>query len=300
MSRKLRAGLTAQSRRLGRSTSPARENATMTASGSTILLPTDFSPRAAPALAHAVALALATHGRLTLLHVRGEDEAGPTRNGLKPVTDLLVRWGRLAPGERFDDLRARLGLSAVCLDVPARSVSAGVLAHFAEHPVELAVLSTQAHSGLSYWFAGSVSRRALRQADTMILFLREGRPGFVNPVTGEIRLARALIPVDGRFPCAPAIIRAKAVLDALGVTVEFRLLHVGDTPPADLPKTLPLTLAQGEVAETILHNAATFRADLIIMPTAGKRGVLAAFRNSVSAAILDDARWPVLSVPATG
>ena len=35
------------------------------------------------------------------------------------------------------------------------------------------------------------------------------------------------------------------------------------------------------------------------MPTAGKRGLLAAFRNSVSARILDDARWPVLSVPAS-
>jgi nucleotide-binding universal stress UspA family protein len=266
--------------------------------GPAILHPTDFSGSSAQALAHAVALSLKTRGRLSLLHIRGADDAGPTRNGLNPVADLLVRWGRLRPDERFTDLQTRLGFSAACLDVPACSVQAGVLEHFAAHPVELAVLTTRAHSGLSYWFAGSVSRRALRQADTMILFLREGRRGFVDTQTGAIRLARALIPVDARIPARAAIERARALIEGLGVSVEIRLLHVGGPPPPDLPADIPLTLAQGPVAETILEAAHRFRADLIVMPTAGKRGLLSAFRNSVSAAVLDDARWPVLSVPA--
>ena len=266
--------------------------------GPTILHPTDFQPGGAVALAHAVALALKTHGRLTLLHIRGVDEAGPTRNGLAPVADLLVRWRRLAPAQKYGDFRSLLGFSAACFDVPARSVSAGVLAHVADHPVELAVLTTRAHSGLSYWFAGSTSRRALRQADAMILFLREGQRGFVDRHTGEIRLSRALIAIDGHIPAGAAIGRARALFDALGARVEIRLLHVGDVAPPNCPKDLPLTLAPGPVIETILQAAQSFRADLIVMPTAGKRGLLAAFRNSVSAQILDDARWPVLSVPA--
>jgi nucleotide-binding universal stress UspA family protein len=268
--------------------------------GPAILHPTDFGPMSQLALAHAVALALRTHGKLSLLHVRGVDEAGPTRNGLAPVADLLVRWGRLLPQDRFADLRQKLGFAAVCLDVPARSVTAGVLAHFEDHPVELAVLTTNARSGLSYWFAGSVSRRALRQADSMILFLREGQRGFVDPRTGEIRLAKALIPIDGRSPPEVAVTRASALIDRLGVNVEKRLLYVGDARPVGAPAHLPLTLAQGPVAEAILRTAASFGADLIVMPTAGKRGLLAAFRNSVSAQILEDARWPVLSVPPTG
>ncbi|MDE3177954.1 MAG: universal stress protein [Pseudomonadota bacterium] len=266
--------------------------------GPNILHPTDFGPTDANALAHAVALSLKTHARLTLLHIRGADEAGPTRNGLGPVSDLLVRWRRLGLNERFVDLQTRLGFTAACLDVPARSVKAGVLAHFEDHPVELAVLTTHAHSGLSYWFAGSVSRLALRQADTMILFLREGQRGFVDLQTGDVKLTRALIPVDGRIPCEAAIARARALLDALGPSVEKRLLHIGDAAPPGCPKDIPITLTQGPVVETILSTAQAFRADLIVMPTAGKRGLLAGFRNSVSARILDDARWPVLSVPA--
>ncbi len=274
-------------------------NRTRSASlGPAILHPTDFRPGGASALAHAVALALATHARLSLLHIRGVDEAGPTRNGLAPVADLLVRWKRLAETERFVDLKTRLGFSAACIDVPARSVAAGVLEHFASHPFELAVLTTQAQSGLSYWFAGSMGRRAMRQADTMILFLREGARGFVDPQSGAIRLARALIPVDGRIPAAGAVARAKALIDGLGVKVEMRLLHVGDDAPPDCPKDIPLILARGPVGQTILQTAKDFRADLIVMPTPGKRGLLAAFRNSVSAEVLDDPRWPVLSVPA--
>ena len=263
-----------------------------------IVLPTNFGSDGGLALAHAVAVALKTHARLTLLHIRGVDDAPPTRNGLTPVADLLVRWRRLSPEDRFADLSARVGFSATCIDVPARSVSAGVVAHFDEHPVELAVLTTHAQSGLSYWFAGSTSRRMLRQANTMILFVREGQRGFVDPATGDIKLARALIPIDGHIPAAVAVARAQGLIDALGVRIERRLVHVGDAAPPGCPKGVPLTLARGPVAEAILRAAQDFRADLIIMPTAGKRGLLAAFRDSVSARILDDARWPVLSVPA--
>jgi nucleotide-binding universal stress UspA family protein len=267
--------------------------------GPTILHPTEFAPDGASALAHAVALAMRTQGRLTLLHIRPAGDTGPVRSGLAAVTELLARWRRLGADERFADLPTRLGFSATCIAVPAHSVASGVLDHFAEHLFELAVLTTRAHSGLSYWFAGSTSRRALRQASSMILFLREGRRGFVDPQTGQITLRRALIALDGRIPPAGPIARTKALIDRLGVSVELRLLHVGAAPPADCPKDIPLALAQGPVAETILKTAEATRADLIVMPTAGKRGLLAAFRNSVSAEILDDARWPVLSVPAT-
>ncbi len=267
--------------------------------GPAILHPTDFAPGGASALAHAVAISLKTHARLTLLHVRDADAPGPTRHGLTPVADLLVGWRRLTPQARFADLPSRLGFSAVCLDVPARSVSAGVLAHFEDHPVELAALTTRATSGLSYWFAGSVSRRALRRADSMILFLREGQRGFVDPRSGEIGLKRALIPIDSRIPWERALPRALRLIDGLGVSVEKRLLHIGTERPPGCPNDIPLKLAQGPVVETILAAAQEFRADLIVMPTGGKRGLLAAFRNSVSARILEDARWPVLSAPAT-
>ena len=265
--------------------------------GPTLLHPSDFSAGDASALRHSVALALRAHGRLTLLHIRGADDAGPTRNGLAPIADTLVRWGRLAEAERFADFETRLGFSAACLDMPARSVTSGVLEHLADHIFDLAVLTTRAHSGLTYWLAGSTSRQALRRAHAMTLFLREGHPGFVDPATGEVRLARALVPLDGRIPAGEAVQKVKALFLKLGLDVEMRGLHVGDSPPSDRPKELPLTVTQGPVVETIYKTARDWKADVLVIPTAGKRGLLGAMRSSVSAQILEDARFPVLSVP---
>jgi len=53
----------------------------------------------------------------------------------------------------------------------------------------------------------------------------------------------------------------------------------------------------GPVAQTILETARRESAEMIAMPTAKKSGVIAALRGSVTAEILDDGRWPVLSVP---
>jgi nucleotide-binding universal stress UspA family protein len=36
---------------------------------------------------------------------------------------------------------------------------------------------------------------------------------------------------------------------------------------------------------------------VIAMPTGGRHGLLGALRGSVTARILDDARWPLLAVP---
>jgi nucleotide-binding universal stress UspA family protein len=266
--------------------------------GLSVLHPTDFSEASKLALAHAVALSFKVGGRLTLLHVRGEDDPAPTRNGLSPIADLLVKWGRLGAQEKFDDLKPRFGVDARFIDLPARSISEGLREHFEAQPVDLAVLATTPHSGLSFWFAGSVSRRALREAESMILFVREGQRGLVDPKSGEWRLKKALIALDGRTPIAPAMARVGRLWDALGLPLDLRFLHIGDVAPPDTPKDIPITLAQGPVVETILHMAHTLKTDLIVMPTPGRRGLLSRFRNSVSAAILEDGRWPVLSVPA--
>lgn len=263
-----------------------------------ILCPTDFGRDSALALAHAVGLALHGQYALSLLHIRAEHEAAPTRSAVQPVADLLIRWNRLAESNRYADLEEAVGLKVVGLDLPARSVVDGVIAHLDDHPFELAVLATHPTKGLSYWFAGSVGRRALRRANTMLLFVREGQRGIVDHATGVIRLHKALIPIDARIDSRVAIARASALIDEISPGVEKRLLHVGAVPPSPLPADLPLLVRDGPVVETILRVAKGWGADLIVMPTAGRRGVLSTFRDSITARILEDARWPVISVPA--
>ena len=156
-----------------------------------------------------------------------------------------MKWGRLGAQEKFDDLKPRFGVDARFIDVPAPSISEGLREHFEAQPVDLAVLATTPHSGLSFWFAGSISRRALREAEAMILFVREGQRGFVDPATGALQLKKVLIPLDGKTPIAPALARAARLWSALGLPLEMRFLHIGDVAPADAPKEIPITLARG-------------------------------------------------------
>lgn len=268
------------------------------ASTNSILHPTDFSPGGRLAFEHALALALKTKCALTLLHVREDHEAIAGPSGLKPVVETLVRWRRLRAGATPESLKRELGLEVTSLVVPGRDFRAGILDHLDEHPYDLAVIATREHKGLSHWVDNSVERRALRMAKTPTLFLRQGQRGFINPTSGEINLARVLAPLDGRPEGARTLTSIIDFIDELSRATEVKLLHVGDAPFANPAPDLTLLHRDGSPVEAILGAAGSWRADLIAMPTAGRHGLLDAMRGSVTAKILDDARFPVLSMPA--
>ena len=268
-----------------------------------LLHPADYGPDSALAFAHAVRIALRSKHRLSLLHILKEGELEPRVSGLQQVADLLIRWNMLGPNAQPDKLESELDLRVDSLGVPAESVRTGILGYLDDHPCDLAVIATQAHKGLARWLEVSVSKRALRKANTMILLMREAGRGFVDMKTGALKLNKVLMPVDDKIDPLAALARADALIEQIGFGTEIQLLHVGThAPTLAIPKgsaaRRPLLLREGPIAPTILEVAHRISADLIAMPTAGRSGLLGAMRGSVTAKIIDDARWPVLSIPA--
>ena len=269
-----------------------------TSAAASVLHPTDFSVRGRVALEHAIAIALKTKRALTLLHVRDENDPSPGPSGVKHVLETQIRWRRLPAAAPPEAIQRYLGIEVTSLTIPGRNFRAAIIDHMEEHPRHLAVIATREHKGLSAWIDTSVERRALRRGSTPILFMREGQRGFVDPVNGDIKLRKALIPVDAR-PEADRPVRAIVeFIKGLSGGAEIAMLHVGDEAIANPAPSLPLRIRQGPAAETILNAAWRERADLIAMPAGGRHGLLDALRGSVSAHILDDARWPALSMPA--
>ena len=138
--------------------------------------------------------------------------------------------------------------------MPARSVSAGVIEHLEDHYFDLAVLSTHARTGPGLLVAASTSRRALRRAHGMTLFLREGQRGFVDNQHRRGPAEAGADAVDGKIAVADAVNKAKRLLERLGGGVELRLLHVGASAPTGCPKDVPLILAQGAAAPCDLQG----------------------------------------------
>ena len=263
-----------------------------------ILHPTDLTRNGVSAFAHALAFALKTRRALSLLHVTTASDPAPRKTGHQLVVETLIRWSVLCTDAGADAPSSELDLDVASASVPARTVREGILDHLDTHPYELAVLATESRKGKSHWRDAALERSALRKAQTMILFLRDGQRGFVDAATGEIRLRKVLIPIDDRIDFTGALTRIVGFVDGLGDGVEKQLLYVGANPPATPCPDMPILVREGPVAETILKTALHGSFDLIAMPTAGRHGLLDAFRGSVTAEILDAARWPVLSVPA--
>ena len=174
----------------------------------------------------------------------------------------------------------------------------------AEEP-DLLVLGTAARTGLPRWLRGSVAERAAQRSSTMTLFVPDDARGFVALEDGAISLRRILVPVAHAPDASGALVRACRGAEALGDhPVAIELLHVGDgDPPAlELPEgeawRLRWLRRSGDPVDAIVAAARELEADLLVMATAGREGVLDALRGSVTQQVLRAAPCPLLAVPA--
>jgi hypothetical protein len=268
-----------------------------------IVHPTDFTPGDAAAMAHAVALSLASKSILKLLLVRIDKESfySPTQ-GLRQVRDLLVSWGVLGKDAAYDRWEKELEMEVSSVSIAARNARAGILEFLQDTFCNLVVLANYPNKALTRWTDASVHTSLLRQGRMMSLFVREGRRGFVDPKTGVIGLKRILMPIAAGVDSVPAVRRIQAMLALSDNRAEINLLHVGKRPPAlvddnGVPLDLPILQRDGAVVDAILAAAGELDVDMIAMPTPGRHGLLDAVRGSVSAQVLEDARWPLLAVP---
>ncbi len=63
--------------------------------------PTDFSPVSQGAFAHALRLALAAKGKLTVLHVAPEGGKGGAESGFPHIRRTLAAWNLVSPASAW-------------------------------------------------------------------------------------------------------------------------------------------------------------------------------------------------------
>jgi len=268
-----------------------------------VLHPTDLSSDSKSALEHALALAVLRHTSLTLLHVGKVPEG----SAFPSVREVLVRWGLLEPDAPrsavYEELHVRIKKKVVS----GRPVPA-ILDYLATSYTDLVVLSTRGGSGGPSWLKPSVSEPLAHRSDTSTLFVPAGSRGIVDPASGRLTVRRILVPValqpSARNAVTLAARTAIAATAATGEEIEILLLHVGDTmPEVHIPEHPSIrwsqSVARGDVIERILGMAADLPADLIVMASDGRNGILDALRGSHSEQILRRVTCPLLVVPIT-
>lgn len=270
-----------------------------------VVLATDFSEASERAFAHALAVALLRRTSLTLLHV-GAD-AGRDWSGFPAVRKTLERWGLLKPGSAQADVFAQVGVKVQKVAIGGGFPALAIADFLDRTPTDLLVVATEGREGVARWLHGSVAEAAARWSRTMTLFVpADARRSIVAPASGNLTLHNVLIPID-RAPDPSAAIefarRAAEVAGGDGVTLT--ILHVGtDTAmprvsAEDGPGwTFKRLSRAGDPVEEIVEAADAVRAELIVMPTAGRVGVFDALRGSTTERVLRRAPCPLLAVPA--
>ena len=270
-----------------------------------VVHPTDFSDGSDAAFAHALAIALIRRGELTLLHGGSEPANDGEWSRFPPVRKTLERWGVIEPGVERAELSDKVSLGVRKVDARGPTPLAAVDRYLEEHAADLLVLGTEGREGLARFLRPSAAQRLARRAGTRTLFVPAGIGGFVEPEDGSITLRRIVVPVDQRPDPTPAVIVASRAAAALSAEpVDVTLLHVGDgdAPPIKTPETASCrwhTLQRwGDPAREILAACEELGADLVVMATEGREGIVDALRGSVTEQVVRNARSPVLAVPA--
>lgn len=278
--------------------------------------PTDFSILSEAAFHHALRLALSNRSHLFILHVGNHGSGDVDWLFFPSVRKTLENWGELKERTAREEIAAKLGINVHKIEIGSRNPAAAVANFLRDKPPGLIVLSTEGRRGLPAWRNSSVAEdlarqsfaesAAARRSSIAAMFVPSDARGFARHETGEAKLNHVLVPVDHKPDPQMAMDVAGtfvSCLDAQDFAIES--VFVGEqteapvvAPPYGLEAHIKNTIRAGNAADEIVRVAAEQNADLIVMTTAGRHGLLDALRGITTEQVLRRAPCPVLAVPA--
>ncbi len=265
-----------------------------------VLHPVGFAESNERAYAHALRLAVAMKTSLTLL---GTPEG--SQGKFPGVRQLLERWGELPSGSEPQDV-ADLGIWVRKIRAHKATTRDAVLGYMEGHSVDLLVVGSDAHAGIQRLLHRAVAAPTTEESGVSALFVPPGCNGFVSTETGQVRCANVVIPVATRPAPDSAINLAASVARHLNTGEGlFTLLFVGDEngfpPVTERPLagwSYERVVRQGNPVQATLEVARELSAELIVMTTAGRQGLVESLTGSTADRIVRESPCPVLTIPA--
>jgi nucleotide-binding universal stress UspA family protein len=268
-----------------------------------IFHPTDFCDDSHTALIHALKLAVAAKGELSIMHI----DPGVDREDFEDfprIRPILEQWQILPPNSTKEQV-VQLGLMVTKTRGVAVNPTEALLDYLGTHPADLLVMATHQQEGIARWQHQAIAEPLARGSRIATLFVPEHVEGFVVKGTGQQKLRRVLVPVSAKPDPQLAVDVTAQLALALGCeSMTGVVVHVGDDstlhsiryPSRDGWLWHTLT-CQGNVVDVILGMGADFDVDLIVMTTEGQHSLLDTMRGSTMERVLRGARCPLLALP---
>ena len=126
----------------------------------------------------------------SMLHVEGSSRSGE----LPSVREMLERWGLLEEGSSRSAVYENFNVRVKKKVVKGRPLPV-ILDYLEKGYVDLVVVATKGSGGVAGWLKPSVSEPLAHRTDTSTLFVPIGKPGMVDPATGQLTARKILVPV---------------------------------------------------------------------------------------------------------
>jgi nucleotide-binding universal stress UspA family protein len=271
----------------------------------TIIVPVDFSIHSENALKVAATLALEHKATIIAVHMMGLSDAILTKSS---VTDMEGMFYVQLTKKRFEEFLDKEFLDGIkVLQIVKNYTVFSELDEVArERNADLIVMGSHGNSGLSELFIGSNTEKVVRTSETPVLVIKDDK---------AFKVQKAIFACDFKKESIQAFSKTMRLFDLLAIKPDFVYINLGgecflstseiDNRIADFIAHVKgivlnpndITVYADYTVESGVFNYATkTKADLIALPTHGRRGMAHFFSGSIGEDIVNHSKLPVLTV----
>jgi nucleotide-binding universal stress UspA family protein len=279
-----------------------------------IAIATDFSETAMNAARYAIALARTFHAQVELVHAWHVPVE--MADGLTLLDPSVITSSRRGAEAQLATTAQKLGITTTALLDGDPDVA--VVAHAQQTRADLLVMGTRGRTGLAHVLLGSVAERMVRTSDVPVLTVPHD---YRIPADGVVAPKHLLVPVDLETASAEILETALALASATHGRV--CAVHAWEMPfyfaagselAAEAERKekerfdgwvrsasrgnhahVDRVSRNGTPGDVIHEVAEEQRADLLVMATAGRTGIVRFLLGSVTERTLRSAHVPVLT-----
>ena len=272
-----------------------------------ILVPTDFSENALHALEVAAQLAKKHDARIYLLHMLGISQAiigkDETNEGAEAIYYMqLVK-------KRFDELKNKDYLQGIEVEEIVQNYKVfselNNVAH--EHGIDLIVMGSHGTGMVNDFFVGSNTEKVVRNSDFPVLVIKKERP--------DIKMDKVVFACDFDKENIHAYRKAMRLFRDFGSEVHLLYVNlpnqnflnsaemrervqnfIAEADEDDLSNLKKVTYYSDYTIENGIYNFSnSIGADLIAIPTHGRKGLSHFFMGSIGEDLANHAELPVIT-----
>tara|TARA_R100001369_G_scaffold92821_1_gene140167 strand:+ start:5556 stop:6392 length:837 start_codon:yes stop_codon:yes gene_type:complete len=272
-----------------------------------ILVPTDFSKHADYALKAAAAIAKKHNGELVVVHMLGLSEAVVNRDESREVMEALY-YMKLAE-KRFEEYLDKSFLDGIKVQTTVQNykVFTEIDTVAKDFSCDLIVMGSNGSTGWNEVFVGSNTEKVVRTSEIPVLVIKDDQEDF--------KINKVVFASDFKVENLPAYYKAMKFFQAFDAEVKLLYVHL---PAEEFKSTYEIEerivnfLSKSKLDDAHTINNVAFqnsytvesgifnysnrvKADVIAIPTHGRRGLAHFFSGSIGEDVVNHSKVPVIT-----